>query len=64
MKFFDYFQSLGFSQKEANIYLALYKLGAQPASIIAKHVNIERTYVYKVLVDFSSKNIISATEKR
>lgn len=63
MKFFDYFQSLGFSQKEADIYLALYKLGTQPASVVAKYANMERTYVYKTLVQLSAKNLVSTTEK-
>jgi len=63
MKFFDYFHSLGFSQKEAEIYLALYKLGIQPASVVAKYADMERTYVYKILVELSWKNLVSVTEK-
>jgi sugar-specific transcriptional regulator TrmB len=63
MKFFDYFHSLGFSQKEAEIYLTLYKLGTQPASVLAKYVNMERTYVYKILLELSKKNLVSITDK-
>jgi len=63
MKFFDYLSSLGFSKKESEIYLALYRLGTQPASIVAKYVNMERTYVYKALVDFSVKHVVATTEK-
>ncbi len=63
MKFYNYFESLGFNHKEAEIYLALYKLGIQPASVIAKYINIERTYVYKVLIDLSHKNLVSITDK-
>lgn len=63
MKFFDYFQSLGFSQKEAEIYLALYKLGTQPASVVASYINMERTHVYKILVEFARKDLVSITEK-
>ena len=63
MKIHDYLQNLWFSKKEWDIYFALYKLGTQPASIIAKNVWLERTYTYKVLLDFSSKNLVSITEK-
>lgn len=63
MKFFDYFQSLGFSQKEAEIYLALYKLGTQPASVVANYTDMERTHVYKILVELAQKNLVSVTEK-
>lgn len=63
MQFYDYFESLGFTHKEASIYLALYKLGTQPASVIAKYVDIERTYVYKVLTNLAQKNIVSITER-
>lgn len=63
MKFFDYFRSLGFSQKDAEIYLALYKLGTQPASVVAKYADMERTYVYKILVELAQKNLVSVTEK-
>lgn len=63
MQFYDYFESLGFTHKEAEIYLALYKLGIQPASVIAKYVDIERTYVYKVLTALAQKNLVSITDK-
>ncbi len=63
MKFFDYFQSLGFSQKESEIYLALYQLWVQPASIIAKYVKLERTSVYKILLSFAEKNLVAVTDR-
>lgn len=63
MKFYDYFSALGFSQKESEIYLALYKLGMQPASTIAKYVDFERTYVYKILVEFVKKWLAIETKK-
>ena len=63
MKFQEYFTRLGFSEKEARIYLTLYQLGVQPASTIAKYANLERTYVYKSLVDFSKKDIVAVTNR-
>lgn len=50
MNFLNFFTQLGFSAKEAEIFLTLYKLGTKPASTIAKHLNIERTNVYKTLL--------------
>lgn len=53
MKFNEYFRELGLNKKETEIYLSLYKLGTQPASTIANHANIERTYTYKALIKFT-----------
>jgi len=43
--------------------LALYKLGSQPASTIAKYVNIERTSVYKTLLKLAKADLVSISEK-
>lgn len=64
MKFSQFFTKLWFTDKESQIFLTLYKLGNQPASTIAKHLNTERTWVYKTLVHFASKWLVSATKKR
>ncbi|EKE29826.1 MAG: hypothetical protein ACD_2C00091G0012 [uncultured bacterium (gcode 4)] len=63
MKIHDYLEYLWFSKKESEIYLALYKLWTQPASIVAKYIWFERTYTYKALNDFAEKNLLSVTEK-
>ncbi|MCT4616660.1 MAG: hypothetical protein N4A38_00445 [Candidatus Gracilibacteria bacterium] len=63
MDFQAYFKKLGFSQSEGEIFLALYKLGTQPASVVAKNLNMERTTVYKILLKLSKENIISETLK-
>jgi len=63
MKLHDYLTDLWYSKREGDIYLALYKLGTQPASVVAKYVGFERTYVYKALLEFTSKNLVSVTEK-
>jgi len=34
MEIYKYFEKLGFNKKETEIFLSLYKLGTQPASII------------------------------
>ena len=63
MQFLNYFQRLWFNEKEAKIFLALYKLGSQPASTIAKYVNIERTSVYKTLLKLAKADLVSISEK-
>lgn len=63
MKFFDSFRALGFSQKEAEIYLALYKLGTQPASTLSRYVGMERTFVYRTLMELAQKGLASITER-
>lgn len=64
MQFHTYFQKLGFSEKEAIIYSTLYKLGTQPASTLARYTGFERTYVYKVLIHFTQKNLVAVTTTR
>ncbi len=58
-----YFTKLWFSQKEREVFLWLYKLWNQPASVVAKHLDMERTTVYKILQYLSEKWFISVTEK-
>ena len=63
MEFYQYFQQLWFTKKESEIFLALYKLGSKPASTIAKYVQLERTYVYKILMQMVNKWIVLTSEK-
>ncbi len=63
MKFTEYFWELWLNKKETDIYISLYKLGTQPASTIATHAGIERTYTYKALTKFTQMWIISTTSK-
>jgi len=60
---YKYFFELWFTSKETNIYLALYKLWTQPASIVAKHIWMERTYVYKALIKLKESWILEETLK-
>ena len=61
MNFTHFFTKLWFTVKESEIFLTLYKLGTKPASTIAKHLNMERTNVYKTLLKMSQENIVSET---
>jgi len=60
---YKYFKELWFNSKEVDIYLALYKLWTQPASIIANHIWMERTYVYKILVKLKEFWLLEQTIK-
>lgn len=62
--FAKFFTQLGFTAKESTIFLTLFKLWTQPASAIAKHTGIERTLVYKTLLDMTKKNIVKASVRR
>ena len=63
MQISDYFSKLWFTKKEREIFLSLYKLWNQPASVVAKHLNMDRTTVYKILILLSEKGLVSVTEK-
>ncbi len=57
----QYFLSLGFNDKEASIFVTLWKLWSKPASTIASVCGHERVYTYKVLQKFVSEGIIAET---
>lgn len=63
MELFNFFKKIGLKQKDWEVFLALYKLWTQPASVIAKNLNLERTLIYKILVNLTKENLISETQK-
>jgi len=44
-----FFDSLGFNEKEVQIYMYLTSHGAQAASVIAKKMDIKRASIYPTL---------------
>jgi sugar-specific transcriptional regulator TrmB len=60
----DELRNFGFSEKEADIYLALFKLGLSKAADIAKHARINRSTAYVVLESLAERGLINATEER
>lgn len=50
--------TLGLSEKEAETYLMLLKLGPSLASTIARHVKIKRTSIYDILGSLIEKGIV------
>lgn len=64
MDFRRFFTQLGFNDKEAEIFLALYKLGSKPASSIASYLKMERTSVYKILLKLTQEGVVVETKIR
>jgi len=58
-----YLHSLGFSDKEAEVYLALNTYGPSPASTLAKRTGLKRTSMYDILNSLLDKNLIVTQEK-
>jgi sugar-specific transcriptional regulator TrmB len=63
MKFLDFFTTLGYSEKDAQIWKTLYRLGTQSASVVARESGLERTYTYKTLSRLVADGLVSETEK-
>lgn len=55
--------NLGFSQKEASVYLALLSLGKRTVSPIARTAQINRTTVYDILSSLEVKGLVSVSGK-
>ena len=56
--------NIGFSEKEANVYLALLELGKRTVSAIARKAGINRTTTYDVLESLAAKNLITISGKQ
>jgi sugar-specific transcriptional regulator TrmB len=56
-------QHLGYSEKEARIYLALLELGTSPASTIARFIGENRVTTYSVLKVLVKRGLILESKK-
>lgn len=56
-------QKIGFSDKEAKVYIALIRLGAQPVSIISERTEINRTTTYDIIESLTKKGLVSSIKK-
>ena len=63
MQLQDYLMDMGMSSKQAEIFLTLYRLGPQPASVIARQITQERTITYKSLLTMVKHGFLSKTTK-
>jgi len=57
-------EKTGFSDKEALVYLTLLELGGASPSKIAEYAELNRTTVYKILLNLSVRGLINEIEKR
>lgn len=55
--------SIGFSEKETGVYLALLELGKRTVSAIARKAAVNRTTVYDILDSLVSKGVVSVSGK-
>lgn len=56
-------RKIGFSEKEAKVYMQLIRLGAQPVSTIAQKAEINRTTTYDIITTLTRKGLISSIKK-
>lgn len=62
MKIEQVLEELGLTDKEPDVYLELIKISsAQPASIIAQRLKLNRTTVYKTLIKLSRLGLVTKT---
>ncbi|EKD63968.1 MAG: transcriptional regulator, TrmB [uncultured bacterium] len=59
----DKLKKIGFSDKEAQVYIHLIQLGAQPVSVIASRASINRTTAYDIIESLIKKGLVSSTKK-
>src|ERR1035437_9501454 len=58
------FEKIGLSQKEALVYSTLIELGGAYPSKIAEGTKLNRSTVYKILLDLSVKGLVSEIKKK
>lgn len=54
----EYFRRLGLEKEIANLYLALYKYGAQSISELSRNSGIERTRVYRLVDTLKASSLV------
>ncbi len=52
-------KDLGLDNNEANVYLALLKIGGSQASLVAKELGIKRTTIYPILQALATKGMVN-----
>lgn len=55
---------IGFTEKEAQVYLMLLRIGPAPASLLAKRVGMKRVTTYSVLESLSERGVVSFEEMK
>ncbi len=60
----EYLQRIGLEKKEQTIYLALAKMGVQPASVVARKCNLDRVTTYKHLKKLAGRGLVKIYHDR
>jgi sugar-specific transcriptional regulator TrmB len=64
MKYTEFFKKIGFSEKEAGVYLQLIHLGPQAASTLSRNTNINRTTMYDVMEALKKRGIVRSVSSK
>lgn len=56
-------EELGFSDKEVKVYLAALRLGMQPASVLAKHLKMNRVTAYVICKKLIERGVANAVTR-
>jgi len=64
MDIHNYFKLLNLETVDADIYTSLCQIGNQPASTVARRLNLERTRVYRHLQKMAQLGIINTSQSR
>jgi sugar-specific transcriptional regulator TrmB len=59
----ELFKNLGASEKEMETFLKLLELGAQPVSVIARHMGVPRSSMYLILENLKKIGIVEEFER-
>lgn len=56
--------SMGFGEDEAKVYLTTLRMGARPASLIAKKAGFKRGKIYTILQNLTERGLVQTFERR
>lgn len=59
----ELFKNLGANEKEMETFLKLLELGAQPVSVIARHMSVPRSTMYLILENLKKLNFVEEFER-
>lgn len=56
----EYLSQIGFTGSESKVYMELLQIGAQPMSLLAKRMMMNRTSVWSILKSLEQKGVVSS----
>lgn len=64
MKLTETLTKIGLSEKEAKVYIQMIHLAEQPASVLSRHTNINRTSMYDLLDALKARGLVQTIQKK